>query len=57
MTPKTAPARDEDRLAELRRKVHDDAYLAGAILRIAQVLSGEIMDGIGERHGGRKQGH
>jgi len=56
MTVETAPGRDEDRLAELRRKVHDTAYLAGAIQRIAQVLSGEIMEGIGVRNGRRKQG-
>lgn len=56
MTPETAPRPEEDRLAELRRKVHDSAYLAGAIQRIALVLSGEIMEGIGARHGGRKQG-
>jgi len=56
MTVETAPGRDEDRLAELRRKVYDTAYLAGAIQRIAQVLSGEIMEGIGVRNGRRKQG-
>lgn len=56
MNVSTVPKGEEDRLAELKRKVHDDAYLMGAIQRIAQVLSGEIMQGVGARHGGRKQG-
>lgn len=40
-------AEKEQRLAELKRKVHDDDYLAGAIIRIAQVMSAEIIDGYG----------
>jgi hypothetical protein len=50
-----APERDRERLEELRRKVHDEFYIAAAIQRIAQVLSSEIMNGYGARHGGRKQ--
>ena len=45
------------RLEELRDKVHDERYMAGAILRLAYVLSDEIMDGIGVSHGGWKQGY
>ncbi len=45
-----------DRLEELKAMVHDERYMAGAILRIAYVLSDEIMDGIGVSHGGWKQG-
>jgi hypothetical protein len=56
MTIETRPTIDEDRLEELKAMVHDDAYIAGAILRIANVLSDEIMDGIGVSHGGWKQG-
>ncbi len=37
----------EQRLVELKRKVHDETYLSGAILRIAQVMSAEIMEGYG----------
>jgi len=40
-------AEKEQRLAELKRKVHDEAYLAGAIFRIAQVMSAEIIEGYG----------
>ncbi len=46
----------EDRLEELKAMVHDERYMAGAILRLAYVLSDEIMDGIGVSHGGWKQG-
>lgn len=56
MTPKSDPERELRRLEELKRKVHDDSYLAGAILRIAQVMSAEIMEGYGASHGRRKQG-
>jgi len=52
----SVPKGDTERLAELKRKVNDDDYLQAAIQRIAQVLSGEIMQGVGARHGGRKQG-
>ncbi|MCX7024550.1 MAG: hypothetical protein NT080_08010 [Spirochaetes bacterium] len=43
-----------ERLDELRRKVHDESYISGAIQRIAQVLSAEIMNGYGVDHVGRK---
>lgn len=43
----------EERLAELKRKVHDDAYLNGAILRIAQIMSAEIIEGHGVQDGRR----
>lgn len=56
MTPTRDPERERSRLEELKRKVHDEAYLAGAIQRIAQVMSAEIMEGYGESYGGRKQG-
>jgi hypothetical protein len=42
------------RLEELRRKMQDEAYLSGAIQRIAQVLSAEIVNGYGANNGGRK---
>ena len=45
---------DPRRLEELRRKMQDEQYIAGAILRIAQVLSAEIMNGYGVQNGGRK---
>ncbi|PKL08169.1 MAG: hypothetical protein CVV51_10325 [Spirochaetae bacterium HGW-Spirochaetae-7] len=48
---------DSDRLEELRAMVHDERYMAGAILRLAYVLSDEIMDGIGVSNGGWKQGN
>ncbi len=54
--PTRDPERDKDRLEELKRKVHDDAYLAGAIVRIAQVMSAEIMEGYGASYGRREQG-
>ena len=56
MTAKSQTERETDRLEELKRKVHDEVYIAGAILRIAQVMSAEIMNGYGALHGGRKQG-
>ena len=56
MTSEARQSIDEDRLEELKAMVHDEKYMAGAILRIAYVLSDEIMDGIGVSHGGWKQG-
>jgi len=56
MTDEARHDSDPDRLEELRAMVHDERYMAGAILRIAYVLSDEIMDGIGVSHGGWKQG-
>ncbi len=45
---------DPRRLEELRRKMQDEEYIAGAIQRIAQVLSAEITNGYGVQNGGRK---
>jgi len=56
MTKEARPDDDDERLEELKAMVHDEKYMAGAILRIAYVLSDEIMDGIGVSHGGWKQG-
>ena len=56
MSHRMNPAAAELRLEELKRKVHDELYIAGAILRIAQVMSGEIMNGYGAIDGGWKQG-
>jgi hypothetical protein len=56
MTEQARHGTNEDRLEELKAMVHDERYIAGAILRIAYVLSDEIMDGIGVSHGGWKQG-
>ena len=56
MTEQAREKTNEDRLEELKAMVHDERYIAGAILRIAYVLSDEIMDGIGVSHGGWKQG-
>lgn len=56
MTKEARPDDDDERLEELKAMVHDERYMAGAILRIAYVLSDEIMDGIGVSHGGWKQG-
>lgn len=48
--PKSSPRR----LEELRRKMQDETYIAGAIQRIAQVLSAEIVNGYGVQDVGRK---
>ncbi len=51
--PVVAAARSNDgRIAELRAKLGDDAYMAGAILRIATVLSARLTEGYID--GGRK---
>jgi len=57
MRKEARPDSDDDRLEELKAMVHDERYMAGAILRIAYVLSDEIMDGIGVSNGGWKQGN
>ncbi|MBN2874690.1 MAG: hypothetical protein JXM71_06305 [Spirochaetales bacterium] len=57
MTGQSRHELNTDRLEELRAMVHDERYMAGAILRLAFVLSDEIMDGIGVSHGGWKQGY
>ncbi|GEM_PF-1334369 len=41
---------DPCRIAELREKLQDEEYLASAILRIAQVLSGELLEMNGDYH-------
>ena len=41
---------DPGRIAELRAKLQDEEYLSSAILRIAQVLSGELLYMNGEHH-------
>lgn len=42
---------DKDmRLAELKKKIDDTAYIDAAILRIAQVLSSELLDTYNEEH-------
>jgi hypothetical protein len=38
------PGPDAARIANLREKINNEDYIAGAIQRIAQVLSNEIMD-------------
>ncbi|HOX32514.1 MAG TPA: hypothetical protein PLB91_09285 [Spirochaetales bacterium] len=43
---------NEGRIAELRAKLGDDAYMSGAILRIATVLSARLTEGYLD--GGRK---
>jgi hypothetical protein len=48
--PKSSPRR----LEELRRKMQDETYIAGAIQRNAQVLSAEIVNGYGVQDVGRK---
>ena len=56
MTEQARHDTSDDRLEELKAMVHDERYMAGAILRIASVLSEEIMDGLGVSHGRWKQG-
>jgi len=56
MTTSLEPQSPASRLDELRKKMHDKAYLDGAITRLAQVLSAEIMNGYGASDGGRKSG-
>jgi len=54
VSPRKDPAARQGRLDELREKVQDEAYIAGAILRIAQVLSAELATVNGVPHVGRK---
>ena len=35
----------ESRIAEFKEKLRDEAYMAGAILRIATVLSSRLVEG------------
>jgi hypothetical protein len=52
------PGFDASRIAHLREKINNEEYLAGAIQRIAQVLSNEIIDipqgGMNEQRKGRE---
>lgn len=41
---------ESQRILELREKIEDNDYVLGAIMRIAQILSGEIAQGFGEKH-------
>lgn len=45
----------EKRLEELKAMVHDETYMAGAILRLATVLSNQLMDDLGVVDGRWKQ--
>ncbi|HOZ72957.1 MAG TPA: hypothetical protein PLW80_11925 [Spirochaetales bacterium] len=54
MSSETNREEHAERLEELKAMVHDESYMSGAILRIANVLSDEIMDGIGVSYGGWK---
>ncbi len=56
MTSEARHSLSDDRLEELKSMVHDDRYMAGAILRLASALSDQIMDGLGVVNGGWKQG-
>ncbi|HUX37819.1 MAG TPA: hypothetical protein VMV44_07940 [Rectinemataceae bacterium] len=40
-----APGDGGDRIAEFKEKLRDEAYLEGAIYRIATVLSARLMEG------------
>ncbi len=52
MTGRGAGRSDRDRIAELKDKLRDEAYMEGAILRIATVLSARLTEGYVD--GGRK---
>ncbi|GAB1432316.1 hypothetical protein MASR2M29_09410 [Spirochaetota bacterium] len=43
------------RLEELKVMVHDERYMAGAIFRLATVLSNQLMDDLGALDGRFKQ--
>lgn len=52
MTGRGTGRSDQARIAELKEKLRDEAYMAGAILRIATVLSARLTEGYMD--GGRK---
>lgn len=52
MTSRGDLATEKARIAELKVKLRDEAYMAGAILRIATVLSARLAEGYDS--GGRK---
>jgi hypothetical protein len=45
MTSRGDAADEQARIAELKIKLRDEAYMAGAILRIATVLSARLAEG------------
>lgn len=53
MTRRGDGATENARIAELKIKLRDEAYMAGAILRIATVLSARLAEGYDS--GGRKK--
>jgi hypothetical protein len=53
MTGRGIDASEEARIAELRDKLRDEAYMAGAILRIATIMSARLAEGY--EGGGRKK--
>lgn len=57
MMVQTENHQNNNKLEELKRLINDDLYLAGAIQRIAQVLSEELLEGqkSGAIHGRKRQ--
>lgn len=45
MTGRGDVATEKARIAELKNKLRDEAYMAGAILRIATVISARLVEG------------
>jgi hypothetical protein len=41
----------ENRIAEFKEKLRDEAYMAGAILRIATVISSRLVEGYSDGRG------
>jgi hypothetical protein len=41
----------ETRIAEFKEKLRDEAYMAGAILRIASVISSRLVEGYADVRG------
>ncbi len=48
--PVQASIDKELRLADLKKKIDDIGYIDAAIMRIAQVLSNELLDSYNEEH-------
>lgn len=48
--PVQASIDKELRLADLKKKIDDNGYIDAAIMRIAQVLSNELLDSYNEEH-------
>jgi hypothetical protein len=57
MMVQTENHQNNQKLEELKRLINDDLYLAGAIQRIAQVLSEELLEErtLGAVHGRKRQ--